>query len=110
MLLYEVQLQIPAAIFPQWKHWMESAHIPDVLATGCFTGYVMAESLESVGDTNQCTVWYVLPSLTAWDRYQQQFAPVLQQEHRQRFPQVRASRRMLRVVTGMIQWNDGRAG
>ncbi len=106
MLLYEVQLQIPEAIFPEWQRWMESVHIPDVLATGCFAGFMMAESLDAAEGFRACTIWYALPSPAAWKRYQQEFAPALQQDHRQRFPQVQASRRMLRVVAGTIQWND----
>ncbi|MGC5301865.1 DUF4286 family protein, partial [Escherichia coli] len=37
MLIYNVTTKITHAIHEDWLPWMRDIHIPDVLATGCFT-------------------------------------------------------------------------
>ncbi len=101
MLIYELQLSVPKTIVAQWRHWMETVHIPDLLNTRCFCGFTFAEAHQGQADTH-FVLWYYLPSEQAWQRYQQQFAARLRQEHRQKFPQVQATRQLLRLINGAL--------
>ena len=41
MLIYNVTVKVETGIEAQWVQWMKTEHIPQVLATGCFTGHKM---------------------------------------------------------------------
>ncbi|OLY91118.1 protein of unknown function [Cnuella takakiae] len=54
MLIYNVTTKIEASLAQQWLLWMQTEHIPAVMATGCFTDYKMVRLLdldESEGPT-----------------------------------------------------------
>lgn len=47
MIIYNVTVQIEKQIAPQWLHWLTHEHIPDVMATGCFTGNQIVKLLDA---------------------------------------------------------------
>jgi hypothetical protein len=83
--LYNVTVNVDQEIHDAWKSWMESTHIPDVLATGLFVGarlcLVMAE------EDSGCTyaIQYQCPDLESYKLYQELHAPRLQAESQSRF-------------------------
>lgn len=85
MILYNVTVSIDPSISAEWVEWMRSKHIPDVMATGCFieSRISRVHGEEEGGFTYAIT--YLAPSQEKMDEYQQKHAPVLQQEHSQKY-------------------------
>lgn len=99
MILYNVTVSIDPAIANEWLEWMRSKHIPDVMATGFFIESRLSRvhGEEEGGYTYAIT--YLCFSQEAYDTYQQQHAPQLQQEHAQRYDgRFAAFRTMLSLV------------
>ncbi len=86
MILYNVTVKIETKTHEEWVNWMKNTHIPDVLATGLFTGYKFYRIL---GDEDQEGVTYAIqyftPSLDSFIRYRDEYAQRLQAEHAQRY-------------------------
>lgn len=85
MILYNVTVSIDPSISEEWVEWMRSKHIPDVMATGCFieSRISRVHGEEEGGFTYAIT--YLATSQEKMDEYQQKHAPVLQQEHSQKY-------------------------
>ena len=86
MILYNVTVKIDPARHEEGYTWMVDQHIPDVLKTGCFTGYRVSKILgkdESDGITY--SIQYSTPDMKTLHKYQVQFAPALQADHTERF-------------------------
>jgi len=37
MFIYNVTIKVDHSIAIEWLEWLKSVHIPEVIATGCFT-------------------------------------------------------------------------
>jgi hypothetical protein len=81
MLIYNVTTKITHAIHEDWLQWMRDIHIPDVLATGCFTKANILRLLD-IDDSEGPTyaIQYYAETKADYDKYIQQFAPALKQE------------------------------
>jgi len=85
MLIYNVTVQVEDSIREEWLTWMRSVHIPEVLDTGCFLEAKISQiHAEDVGGVSY-SIQYLSPSKQALERYQQDFAPTLQQKHTLRY-------------------------
>ena len=65
---------------------MKAVHIPDVLKTGCFNDHKICRLLnqdESEGFTY--AIQYLCESMETVQKYQESYAPKLQQEHTDRY-------------------------
>lgn len=60
---------------------MKSVHIPDVLATGLFAGNKIFKILSDDENGNTYSIQYFLNSMEDYEKYRQEFAPKLQEEH-----------------------------
>lgn len=80
MLLYNITYAVPHNLRNEWLDWMNTAHIPEILATGCFQRHLLLQLLE-VDETEFRT--YALQLFTEneieYRRYLEQFAPLLRQ-------------------------------
>ncbi len=86
MLLYNVTITIDKDVHPEWLRWMRETHIPDVLATGMFSSYRLCRLLgHEHEDSEIFTVQCRVKDMALLMRYQQEFAPELQRQHRERF-------------------------
>lgn len=86
MIVYNVTINIDREVESEWKRWMKSVHIPEVLATNCFENARMLKMLyeeESQGTTY--AVQYMAKSLEMIEQYQREFAEALQAEHSSRY-------------------------
>ena len=45
-IIYNVTTQSHHSIASQWLQWMKEEHIPDIIATGCFTHAVILRLIE----------------------------------------------------------------
>lgn len=99
MIIYSVTVLIDAAIEPQWLEWMRRVHIPDVLATGCFTGCDIYRLLDAPTAEHGYVMHYRCRAIQDYERYRDGFAAALQKDHTERFAgRFRASRQLLEQV------------
>lgn len=104
MFLYNVTITVDIDIHEDWARWMRDSHIPDVMTTGMFLSYRMGRLMghEHV-DSEIYTVQYLVKDMAHLRRYQEEFAPKLQQEHRDRYDGKFAA---FRTVMEVIDHNE----
>ena len=75
MIIYNVTVKAEQGIADAWLNWLKEEHIPDIIATGCFTHATVARLLET-DDTEGPTfaVQYHAESKALYNRYISQFA------------------------------------
>ncbi len=86
MIIYNVTVNVEDSIHEEWLDWMRSKHIPDVLATGLFTGnkiYRVDEPKSEEGTTY--AIQYHCKSMEEYSKYRIEFAPSLQDEHQRKY-------------------------
>ena len=81
MFIYNVTIKIQAPIHEAWLQWLKEEHVPEVLATGCFTNATIAILLE-VDDSEGPTyaIQYNAESKALYNRYIENFAGILRQK------------------------------
>ena len=82
-IIYNVTIKISPEVRDLWLQWMRGEHIPEVMATACFSSYRLLH-LEGYDDEEGFTyaIQYVCPSLELMEIYQREHAPGLQQKHK----------------------------
>ncbi|HMX40344.1 MAG TPA: DUF4286 family protein [Saprospiraceae bacterium] len=86
MLIYNVTVTIDLDKSQDWERWMRETHIPDVMSTGMFLSYRMSRLLgHEHADSEIYTVQYLLKDMAHLQRYQDEYAPELQQQHKARY-------------------------
>ncbi|RMG67533.1 MAG: DUF4286 family protein [Bacteroidetes bacterium] len=87
MLVYSVTASVVKEVAPEWLHWMQRTHIPEVMATGFFTDYTLHRLVQPVVDPERVTfnIHYRCASMGELARYRKEAAPALQQAHQQRY-------------------------
>lgn len=81
MILYNVTVKTDHSIAEAWLQWMKEEHIPEILATGCFTKASILRLLEvddSEGPTH--AVQYFAESKANYNRYLDKFAAELRKK------------------------------
>jgi hypothetical protein len=97
MVIYSVTIFLRREIESDWSDWMQRVHIPDVLATGCFTECRMHKVLDAAEPTY--VMQYACHTMADYERYRDSFAPKLQKEHTERYDgKFRGERQLLEVV------------
>lgn len=81
MMLYEVTAEVDAAILDAFERYMVEQHVPDLLATGCFTG---ARVCRDSG--NRLRMSYEAPDQASLQRYLDHHAPALRADVAAHFP------------------------
>jgi Domain of unknown function (DUF4286) len=99
MLIYNVTITIDLDVHKDWEHWMRNTHIPDVMSTGMFLSYRMCRLVgHEHTDAEIFTVQYLVKDMAHLMRYQEEFAPELQQQHSTRYDGKYAAFRSLMEV------------
>ena len=80
-IIYEVSAQVRADLVDDWLGYMETKHLPDMLATGCF---IKASLMKS--ESGRFRTEYVAPSRADLDRYLADHAALLRPHAKNRFP------------------------
>jgi hypothetical protein len=78
MIVYNITYKIDPAIEEVWITWQQQQHIPEIIATGLFTGYKMFRLLEQ-DDSEGMTfvIQFFAPSLENYYRFTEEFATLL---------------------------------
>lgn len=81
MIIYNVTIKVAQSIAKDWLDWLLQVHIPEVLATGCFTSHQVVQLLE-VDNTEGPTyaVQYHAESKADYNRYISKYAEELRQK------------------------------
>jgi len=99
MLLYNVTVTVDLDIYKDWERWMRDTHIPDVMSTGMFLSYRMCRLVgHDHADAEIFTVQYLVKDMAHLVRYQEEYAPELQRQHRDRYEGKYAAFRSLMEV------------
>jgi hypothetical protein len=99
MILYNVTVSIDASCAEEWLSWMRQKHIPDVMATRCFSESRISRVHGEEEGGLTYAISYVSPNQQKMDEYQQLHAPALQAEHTQRYQgRFAAFRTMLHII------------
>lgn len=86
MLLYNVTVGVDRDAEAEWLRYMREKHIKDVLNTGLFVDSKMYRVLHDQEDgTISYSVQYFARSIEDVNRYLQEYAPALVEEHRRKF-------------------------
>ena len=75
MFIYNVTIKLEESIHQRWLSWLKHEHIPEVIATGCFTHATILRLLE-VDDAEGPTyaIQYFAESKALYNRYIEKFA------------------------------------
>ena len=85
MYIYNVTVTIEKEIQDAWLSWMKAVHIPDVMRTGIFIENKICKLITKDGSEITYAIQYTFRTMNDINRYQKEFAPKLQQEHREKF-------------------------
>jgi len=99
MIIYSVTVNIDQSIEQEWLQWMKESHIPKVMETGMFYEYKLFKLLVEEEQGTTYSFQYSAKSIVETNKYLQEFAPKLQQEHAEKYKdQFVAFRSMLESV------------
>lgn len=84
-VIYNVTVSIDPAIEQEWVAWMRTAHIPEVIATGCFLEGRMSKMNQEEDGACTYAMTYIAYSEDHLSEYQLTHAPALQKEHSTKF-------------------------
>jgi|SRR5690606_27678998 len=86
MLLYNVTYGIDQDAEEEWLQYMRNHHIRAVMDTGMFVSHKMYKVLhDQENGTISYSVQYFARNIQDVERYLEDFAPALVEEHRQKF-------------------------
>lgn len=81
MIAYEVTVDVDDGLIDRYIEFMRSRHIPEILATGCFTHAEFNRATET-----RFRQRYLADNLADLERYLERFAPALREEYAKHFP------------------------
>jgi hypothetical protein len=99
-IIYNVTTQVSHGIAKQWLNWLREEHIPEIVATGCFTHAAILRLIE-VDETQGPTyaIQYHTTSKALYNRYIEDFAEEMRKKAIARWgDQFIAFRSVLQVV------------
>ena len=81
MIIYNVTIKVDHSIAEEWMSWLKNEHIPDLIATGCFTHATILHLLEA-DDTEGITyaVQYHAESKALYNRYIEKFSEMMRKK------------------------------
>ena len=80
MIVYSILADVPADLTAAYESYMIDRHIPDLIATGLFTGASISR-----GENNQYRIDYELASMERYNRYISEHAPRLRKHFEEQF-------------------------
>jgi hypothetical protein len=99
VIIYCVTITLDPAIEAEWREWMQRVHIPDVVNTGCFNECRMYKVHGADSAEPAYVMQYHCRSIGEYERYRDNFAPVLQKEHTDKFSgRFRGARQVLEEI------------
>lgn len=108
MILYNVTVSIDEEVHEDWLNWMKDVHIPEVLSTGMFVENRLCRIHAFEEGGVSYSIQYLATDMEHYERYQEEFAPRLQEEHTRRYAgKFAAFRTVLEVVSQTRHHSQG---
>lgn len=87
MIIYNVTCVIEEQIENEWLEWMQSEHIPEVLATQLFTESKILKIINLSEEKHEISyaIQYRCNSINELTLYREKFGPGLQQKTKEKF-------------------------
>jgi len=85
MYIYNVTVTLEKSIQDEWLKWMRETHIPDVMRTGFFIENKICKLLTGEDSEITYAIQYMFRTMDDLNKYQQEHAPGLQLEHKEKF-------------------------
>jgi hypothetical protein len=85
MIIYNVTVSVEESIKADWIKWMQTEHIPEVMACGVFTKAQINRLIVQGDSDSTFAIAYTCASMKDLHQYQIKFAPALQQKHTEKF-------------------------
>lgn len=85
MYIYNVTVNIAEDAHEAWLKWMKDVHIAEVMKTGCFIDHQILKVLHVADEGHTYSVQYKFLEMKEIEKYQREFAPALQAEHKSLF-------------------------
>lgn len=103
MLIYNVTIKVEQSVADAWLQWMFDEHIPDIVRTGCFSGYRVVRLLETDDSEGPTYAFqYNAESKADYNRYVELYAPELRQRSFDKWgDRFIAFRSLMEVVEGL---------
>ena len=81
MFIYNVTIKVSDSIHGPWLQWLKEVHVPEVLATNCFTNATIVRLLE-IDDSEGPTyaVQYAAESKASYNLYIEKHAALLRKK------------------------------
>ena len=99
MFIYNVTVNVDDDAHQQWLKWMKDVHIAEVMKTGCFVDSQILKVLYVNDEGHTYSVQYKFLEMNDIERYQKEFAPSLQADHKIMFGnKTTAFRTLLQIV------------
>jgi hypothetical protein len=99
-VVYNVTTKVDRRVATQWLQWLKQEHIPDIIATGCFTHATILQLID-VDETDGPTyaIQYHAESKALYNRYIEIFAEDMRKKVTDKWgDQLISFRSVLRVV------------
>jgi uncharacterized protein DUF4286 len=80
MIVYNITIKILPEIEKEWIAWQHQEHIPEVMASGCFTDHRFYRLLDEDEEGITYVVQYFASSLENYHRYSSENAESLRQK------------------------------
>lgn len=100
MIVYNITIQVNAAIATDWLEWLKKVHIAEVIETGCFIKAQIMQLLE-VDETDGPTfaIQYFAENKLLYDQYIENYAGIMREKSFEKWGnQFIAFRTLMQVV------------
>ena len=85
MIIYNETIIVDESIYRNWLHWMQSVHIPAVMATGYFDSYKILQVLDSPNEGVTYCIQYQAKNIESYNQFNSKHQLALQAAHQQKF-------------------------
>jgi hypothetical protein len=101
MIVYNVTCNVEKPMADEWLNWMKTVHIPEVMATGCFSEFKILRLINQDGDDQgvNYAIQYTCDSEKTLEHYRATFGPSLMAKTWERYGErVVAYRSVLEII------------
>lgn len=85
MIIYNETIIVDESIYNEWLNWMETTHIPAVMATGLFNSYRILKVIDSPNEGVTYCIQYNAPKLENYTKFKNTHQLNFQAIHQQKF-------------------------
>ena len=85
MIIYNETIIVDESIYNEWLNWMETIHIPAIMATGLFNSYRILKVIDSPNEGVTYCIQYNAPTLESYNQFKNIHQLNFQATHQQKF-------------------------